>query len=143
MAEATETPIKSAMKSPMKSMRSDISLARGLGSAKEGVHHWWGQRLSALALIPLGLWLVISLVCHAGADRAAIVLWLGSPFTLGALALTIVAVFYHAALGLQVVIEDYIHVKGAKLALIVLIQFAAFGLAAAAIVALLVVAFAG
>ena len=128
---------------PEKSLRSNIAKARGLGSAKEGVHHWWGQRLSALALIPLGLWLVISLVCHAGADRAAIVQWLGSPFTLGALALTVMAVFYHAVLGLQVVIEDYIHGKGAKFALVILIQFAGFGFAAAAIVALLVVAFVG
>jgi succinate dehydrogenase / fumarate reductase, membrane anchor subunit len=135
MAEAAEPP--------MKSLRSGIARARGLGSAKEGVQHWWGQRLSALALIPLGLWLVISLVCHAGADRAEIVLWLGSPFTLGALALTIVAAFYHAMLGLQVVIEDYVHTKGAKFALVIFIQFAAFGFAAAAIVALLVVAFAG
>jgi len=134
MAEAAHTE---------KSLRSSIARARGLGSAKEGVQHWWGQRLSALALIPLGLWLVISLVCHAGADRAAIVQWLGSPFTLGALALTVIAVFYHAVLGLQVVIEDYIHGKGAKFALVILIQFAGFGLAAAAIVALLVVAFVG
>jgi succinate dehydrogenase / fumarate reductase membrane anchor subunit len=128
---------------PEKSLRSDIAQARGLGSAKEGVAHWWGQRLSALALIPLGLWLVIALVCHAGADRATIVLWLGSPFTLGALALTIIAVFYHAVLGLQVVIEDYVHTKAVKLTLVILLQFAAFGLAAAAIVSLLVVAFAG
>ncbi|MES1152109.1 MAG: succinate dehydrogenase, hydrophobic membrane anchor protein [Dongia sp.] len=125
------------------SLRSDVARARGLGSAKEGVAHWWGQRLSALALIPLGLWLVVSLVCHAGADRAAIVQWLGSPFTLGALALTIIAVFYHAVLGMQVVIEDYIHAKGAKFALVILLQFAAFALAAAAIVSLLVVAFVG
>ena len=128
---------------PEKSLRSNVARVRGLGSAHEGVHHWWGQRLSALALIPLGLWLVISLVGHAGADRAAIVQWLGAPFTLGALALTLIAVFYHAVLGLQVVIEDYIHVKGAKFALVILIQFAAFALAAAAIVSLLVVAFAG
>jgi succinate dehydrogenase / fumarate reductase membrane anchor subunit len=134
MTEAAET---------QKSLRSSIARARGLGSAKEGVQHWWGQRLSAIALIPLGLWLVAALVCHAGADRAAIVQWLGSPFTLGALALTVIAAFYHAALGLQVVIEDYVHTKGAKFALVILIQFAAFGLAAAAIVALLVVAFAG
>ena len=138
MAEAANTP-----KSPVQSLRSDVARARGLGAAKEGVQHWWGQRLSALALIPLGLWLVIALVCHAGADRASIVQWLGSPFTLGALALTLLAVFYHAALGLQAVIEDYIHAKGAKLALVILIQFAAFAFAAAGIVALLVVAFAG
>ena len=105
MAEAAHSE-KTPGISPGMSLRSDVARARGLGSAKEGVAHWWGQRLSALALIPLGLWLAVSLVCHAGADRAAIVQWLGSPFTLGALALTIIAVFYHAVLGMQVVIED-------------------------------------
>src|SRR6185503_10251151 len=94
-----------------KPLKSELARARGLGSAKEGVQHWWMQRLTALALIPLGLWLVASLVCNAGADHAAIVRWLGSPVTLGALGLTLLAAFYHAVLGLQVVIEDYIHAK--------------------------------
>jgi len=128
---------------PRKSLRSDIAKARGLGSAKEGVQHWWAQRLTALALIPLGLWFVASVVRLAGADHATITQWLSSPFTLGALALTIFAAFYHAVLGLQVVIEDYVHGHAAKLTLIILIQFAAFGLATAAIIALLVAAFAG
>jgi succinate dehydrogenase / fumarate reductase membrane anchor subunit len=125
------------------SYRSNISRVRGLGSAKEGVQHWWMQRLSALALIPLGLWLVISLVDHAGADRAGIMQWLGSPFTLGALTLTIMASFYHAVLGLQVVIEDYVHTKATKFTLLIVIYFAAFALAAAAIVSLLYGVFAG
>jgi succinate dehydrogenase / fumarate reductase membrane anchor subunit len=125
------------------SLRSPIARVRGLGSAKEGVAHWWAQRLTALALIPLGIWLVASLVCLAGADHAAIAQWLSSPFTLGALALTIFTAFYHAVLGLQVVIEDYVHGHAAKLTLIILIQFAAFGLGTAAIIALLVAAFAG
>ena len=126
-----------------KSLRSDIAKARGLGAAKEGASHWWLQRLTALALIPLGLWLVSSLVCLAGADHAQISQWLTAPFTLGALALTILTAFYHAVLGLQVVVEDYVHAHAAKLTLIILIQFAAFGLATAAIIALLVAAFAG
>jgi succinate dehydrogenase / fumarate reductase membrane anchor subunit len=128
---------------PGKSLRSPIARVRGLGAAKEGVGHWWAQRLTALALIPLGIWFVASVVRLAGADHAAIAQWLSTPFTLGALALTIIAAFYHAALGLQVVIEDYIHAKGAKFALVILIQFAAFGFATAAIIALLVAAFAG
>src|SRR3954469_23490078 len=126
-----------------KSLRSPVAKARGLGSAKEGVSHWWIQRLTAIALIPLGIWLVASLVCLAGADHAAIAQWLTAPFTLGALALTIITAFYHAMLGLQVVIEDYVHAKVVKLTLIILIQFAAFGVATAAIIALLVAAFAG
>jgi succinate dehydrogenase / fumarate reductase membrane anchor subunit len=126
-----------------KSFRTPIAHARGLGSAKEGVQHWWMQRLTALALIPLSIWFVASVVCMAGADHAAISQWLSAPFTLGALALTLIAAFYHAALGLQVVIEDYIHGKIAKHALIILVQFAAFAFAVSAIVALLVAAFAG
>jgi succinate dehydrogenase / fumarate reductase membrane anchor subunit len=126
-----------------KSLRSPIARARGLGSAKEGVSHWWTQRLTALALIPLGIWFVASVVCLAGADHAAITQWLGAPFTLVALSLTLIAAFYHAVLGLQVVIEDYIHGKIAKHALIILIQFAAFAFAVAGIVALLMTAFAG
>jgi len=126
-----------------KALRSHLGRARGLGSAHEGVHHWWAQRLTALALIPLGLWFVASIVCLAGADYASISQWLSAPLTVGALSLTILAVFYHAVLGLQIVIEDYIHTKAVKLALLVLLQFAGFGLAAAAIVSLLVIAFAG
>ena len=137
MAEASE-------KSPhATSLRTPVARVRGLGSAKEGVGHWWAQRLTALALIPLGLWFVASVVCMAGADHAAISQWLSAPFTLGALALTIFAAFYHAVLGLQVVVEDYIHGKFAKHAIIILIQFAGFGFATAAIIALLVAAFAG
>ena len=138
MAEAGNTT-----KSQGTSLRSPIARARGLGSAKEGVSHWWMQRLTALALIPLGLWLVASLVWLAGGDQAMIAHWLTAPFTLGALALTIITAFYHAALGLQVVIEDYVHGKAAKFTLIILIQFGAFALVTAAIIALLVAAFAG
>jgi len=136
MAEASD-------KSRATSLRSPIARVRGLGSAREGVGHWWVQRMTALALIPLGIWFVASVVCLAGADHAAITQWLSAPFTLGALALTILAAFYHAVLGLQVVVEDYIHAKFAKHTLIILIQFAAFGFATAAIIALLVAAFAG
>ena len=134
MAEATQTG---------KPLRTEIARVRGLGSAKEGVQHWWMQRLTALALIPLGIWLVASLVWLAGADHAAIALWLGAPFTLGAMALTIVIAFYHAVLGLQVVVEDYVHGKAAKFALVILIQLGAAALAVTAIVALLYAAFAG
>lgn len=126
-----------------KSLRSPISRARGLGSAKEGVGHWWVQRLTALALIPLGLWFVASVVCMAGADHAAVSQWLSAPFTLVALSLTLITAFYHAVLGIQVVVEDYIHGKIAKHLLIILVQFAAFAFAVSGIVALLVAAFAG
>jgi succinate dehydrogenase / fumarate reductase membrane anchor subunit len=142
MDEVTRTQDIAAT-STRASMRSEIARVRGLGSAKEGVQHWWVQRLSALALIPLGVWLVASLVWLAGADHAAIMQWLGAPFTLGALGLTIIAAFYHAVLGLQVVVEDYIHGKVAKFTLLFIAYFAAYAFGAAAIVALLYGVFSG
>lgn len=131
------------MAGSQKTLRSHLGRARGLGSAHEGLHHWWAQRLTALALIPLSLWFVASVVCLAGADYAAVSQWLSQPFTIGALSLTILAVFYHAVLGIQIVIEDYIHTKAVKMTLLILLQFAGFGFAAAAIVSLLMIAFAG
>jgi succinate dehydrogenase / fumarate reductase membrane anchor subunit len=128
------------MADPKTSMRDEMSRVKGLGTAKEGPHHWWAQRLTALALIPLGIWFVASLVALAGADHMLISYWLGSPVTLGVMSLLVIAVFYHAALGLQVVIEDYIHGHAAKLTLIILVQFGAFALGAAAIVSMLWIA---
>jgi succinate dehydrogenase / fumarate reductase membrane anchor subunit len=123
-----------------RSFRSDLARVRGLGSAKEGVHHWWMQRVSAIALVPLTLWFVIAVVAHTGADYAAMRSWLGSPVTFGLMALLIGATFYHAALGLQVVVEDYVHTEGVKIAIIVGLKLACLVLALAAIVALLFIA---
>ena len=124
-------------------LRTELGRVRGLGSAKEGVHHWWAQRVSAIALIPLSLWFVAQIVFLTDVDRATAIQWLGSPLTLGLMSLFLATLIYHAVLGLQVVIEDYIHAKAAKLALLLLIQFAGFALAAAGIVAMLVIAFYG
>jgi succinate dehydrogenase / fumarate reductase membrane anchor subunit len=124
-------------------LRTELGRVRGLGSAKEGVHHWWAQRVSAIALIPLSLWFAAQIVFLTDVDRATAIQWLGSPLTLGLMSLFLVALIYHAVLGLQVVIEDYIHAKAAKLALLLAIQFAGFALAAAGIVSMLVIAFYG
>jgi succinate dehydrogenase membrane anchor subunit len=124
-----------------RSFRTELGRVRGLGAAKEGVHHWWMQRVSAIALVPLTLWFVIALVAHISADYAATRAWLGSPVTFGLMVLLIGATFYHAQLGLQVVIEDYVHHEGGKIALILLTKLASLVLALAAIVALLVIAF--
>jgi succinate dehydrogenase / fumarate reductase membrane anchor subunit len=120
-----------------KSLRSDLGRARGLGSAKDGVAHWWAQRLTAIALIPLTIWFAASIVGLAGASHAAVVDWVASPIPALLLILLIAATFHHAQLGLQVVIEDYIHSEGAKLALIILVKGAAFVLALAALLAVL------
>ncbi|HVO14360.1 MAG TPA: succinate dehydrogenase, hydrophobic membrane anchor protein [Alphaproteobacteria bacterium] len=123
------------------SYRTPIGRARGLGSAKEGVAHWWAQRLTALALVPLVLWFVISVVSHVGAGRAAVVDWLQSPIPAGLMILLIVATFHHAQLGVQVVIEDYVHNEAAKLASIILVKFAALVLGLAAVLAVLSIVF--
>jgi succinate dehydrogenase / fumarate reductase membrane anchor subunit len=120
-------------------LRSDLGRVRGLGSAKEGVQHWWWQRVSAIALIPLSLWFVAELVFLTDVDRATAIQWLGSPVTLGLMSLFLVALVYHAVLGLQVVIEDYIHARPAKLVLLLLVQFAGFALATAGIIAMLLI----
>ena len=118
-------------------LRTPLARARGLGSAREGVHHWWAQRLTAIALIPLVVWFAISLVMMSGADYGAVRAWIGSPAVMVLLILTIAIGLHHGQLGLQVVIEDYVHGHGAKLALIVAVRFIAVLFGLAAIVAVL------
>lgn len=125
------------------SMRTPLAEARGLGSAKTGAEHWWVQRLTAVALVPLTLWLVFSVTGLVGADHATLVAWLSSPIRLALLILFLVAMFHHAQLGLQVVIEDYVHQEGAKLALLVAAKFLLWLLATVAILAALRIAFSG
>ena len=93
----------------MNDFRTPLSRARGLGSAKEGVHHWWAQRITAVALIPLVSWFAISLIMMSGADYAVVRAWIGSPVVMVLLTLTIVIGLHHGQLGMQVVIEDYVH----------------------------------
>jgi succinate dehydrogenase / fumarate reductase, membrane anchor subunit len=124
-------------------LRTPLSRARGLGSAKEGVHHFWAQRITAVALIPLVVWFAISLIMMSGADHAVVRAWIGSPAVMVLLTLTIVIGLHHAQLGMQVVIEDYVHNDGMKLALIVLMRFIAVFFGLAAIVAILRIGFGG
>ena len=122
-------------------LRTELGRVRGLGSAKEGVQHWWMQRVTAIALIPLLLWFVIAVVAHTGQDYAAVHAWLASPVTLGLMILLVGAVFEHAQLGLQVVIEDYVHSEWLKIAAILGVKLASLVLGLAAVVALAVIAF--
>jgi len=122
-------------------LRTPLARARGLGSAREGVHHWWAQRLTAIALIPLVVWFAISLVMMSGADYGAVRAWIGSPVVMVLLILTIAIGLHHGQLGLQVVIEDYVHGDGSKLALIVAVRFIAVLFGLAAIVAVLRIGF--
>lgn len=118
-------------------LRSHLKIARGLGSAKHGVGHWWYQRLTAVALAPLCMWFVASLLIVAQSpDPFRMADWLASPFSAVLMAAFIVALFWHAKLGLQVVIEDYIKHPVAKYTLLLGNNFFCIG---AAIVSLLAV----
>lgn len=123
--------------------RSALARAWGLGSAKEGVAHWWAQRASALLLIPLVIWFVAGLVYHTGIDHAGVTLWLGAPVTYGAMLVLLGVLFWHAALGLHHVVQDYVAGAGLRIALILLINAACLGLFVAGFVALTIIAFAG
>jgi succinate dehydrogenase / fumarate reductase membrane anchor subunit len=124
------------------SLRTPLARVRHLGSAKEGTGHWWAQRLTALALIPLTIWFVASLVSLAGADHAAMAAWMGNPVSAGLMILLVVATFYHAALGLQVVIEDYVHSEGAKMAALIAVNGLCVVLGLTAVLAVLSLLFA-
>jgi len=126
----------------MSDFRSPLSRARGLGSAKSGVHHWWIQRLTAIALIPLVVWFAISLVMLSGADYAVVRAWIGSPLVMVLLILTIGIGLHHGQLGLQVVWEDY--TDGAlRVVMIVLTKFIAVVFGLGAIVAIMRIGFGG
>ncbi|MCG5240123.1 succinate dehydrogenase, hydrophobic membrane anchor protein [Azospirillum doebereinerae] len=123
------------MASNTKTLRSPLAHVRGLGSAKHGTEHWWGQRLTAIALVPLTVWFVFGVIRHLGADHAAFLAWMKSPFSALMMILTAAVTFHHAQSGLQVVIEDYIHVEWQKLALLIAVKFLSFALAAACVLA--------
>jgi succinate dehydrogenase / fumarate reductase membrane anchor subunit len=116
-------------------MRSSLNRVRGLGSAKEGVGHFWMQRLTAIALVPLALWFAFSVVGLVGADHAAFTIWASNFGNSLLLILLVIAAYHHLQLGMQVVIEDYVHEEAAKLTGLVLVKLGCFGLAAASILA--------
>ena len=124
-------------------LRSPLGRARGLGSARAGSKHWWAQRLTSVALVPLTLWFIWSMMRLTGASQADVADWLASPVRLALMLALIAATFHHLQLGLQVVIEDYVHGDGWKLALIVAVRFVAIFFGLAAIVAILRIGFGG
>ena len=123
-------------------MRSPLARAIGLGSAKEGVEHWWRQRTTALLLVPLTVWLVVMVIALAGADRAALVAWMHNPMAAIGMILLIATTFYHTVLGLQVVIEDYVHSEGWKLAMLVAMRLLCLLFVLRGVLAVLQLAFA-
>jgi succinate dehydrogenase / fumarate reductase membrane anchor subunit len=118
-----------------------LARARGLGAAHGGVGHWKLQRLTAMSNAVLVLWFIFSAMALAGASYAEVRAWLASPLAATLMILLVISVFYHAPLGLQVIIEDYVHHPGMRIAALVLVRLVAAGLAVACIVAILTVAF--
>ena len=118
-------------------MRSELGRARGMGAAKSGVGHWWGQRVSALALAPLTLWFIYSVLSLGSASHEAVLAGASGPLTLVLLLTLAGMTFYHMQLGLQTVIEDYVHDEGKRLLALLLVKGAAILLAVTAIVSIL------
>jgi succinate dehydrogenase / fumarate reductase, membrane anchor subunit len=114
--------------------RSPLGRAIGLGSAKSGSQHWLVQRVTAVALVPLTLWFVASIIANAGSDYSVFIAWLRTPFVAGGMILLLIALFHHAALGLRVVIEDYVH-SSARFAAVIAIRLCCYGLAVVGIIA--------
>lgn len=127
----------------MADLRTPLARARGLGSARGGTHHWWVQRLTALALVPLAVWFAASLVMLSGAEWERVGDWMEGPFVMTFLILFIVVGLWHAQLGLQVVIEDYVANEGVRLAGVILVRFIAVVAGLGAVVSICKVGFGG
>lgn len=123
------------------SLVTPLNRVLGLGTAKGAAEHWWIQRLTAIALLPLGLWFAISLLLLDDFSYAAVIAWAHRPATSIMLILVVLTVSYHSYLGLQVIIEDYVHSKALKVAALMSAAFAHVGLAIAALFAILRIAF--
>ncbi|MGH8362875.1 MAG: succinate dehydrogenase, hydrophobic membrane anchor protein [Gammaproteobacteria bacterium] len=123
------------------SYRTPLARARGLGSAKEGTGHWIMQRITAVALVPLSLWFVVSILMLMHADYVTVVNWMHAPWNAILLVLLVLTVYWHAYLGLQVVVEDYVHVAWLKVSAIVLLRLLAGVLTAVGIFVVLRIAF--
>jgi succinate dehydrogenase / fumarate reductase, membrane anchor subunit len=120
---------------------SDLRKVRGLGSAKSGTEHFWHQRVTAIANIPLVIYLIYFILSHLGAPRSAVVASLKNPLSAVILCLAMVSILWHMRLGLQTVVEDYVHNEGKKLATLLAINFALFFMGATALYAILKMSF--
>lgn len=122
-------------------IKTPIKHVRGLGAAKDGVSHFWHQRATAVALVPLVIWFLSSMVAIAGADYDRAKAYVAQPVTAILLILLLGTAFFHMRLGLQVIVEDYIHREGSKIALLLVITFGAVALALTAIYSVLRISF--
>lgn len=124
-------------------LRTPLSKIEGLGSARAGTMHFWHQRLTAVALVPLAVWFTASALAYVGAEQGAVATYFADPINGVLMFLFILASTYHMSLGLQVIIEDYFHQEGQKIALLLLNQFACWAIGAASAFALIRMALAG
>jgi len=125
------------------SMRTPLGTVLGLGSAKDGTTHFWHQRLTALANVPLSLFLVWFITRVGGLDRAEMIVVLGNPVVAGLMILSIFSIAWHMRLGLQVVIEDYVHGEATKILSLVIVNFFSIGVAVLSVVSVLKLSFGG
>lgn len=119
------------------SLRTPLGRVLGLGSAKDGTGHFWGQRLSGIAVLVLGLWFLFSMLTMPGFAYADAINFIGAPLNGVLLLLLVVSMAYHSSLGVQVVIEDYVHGHGLKMGSLILSRFAHTFVAVASIYAII------
>jgi len=122
------------------SLRSPLGRVLGTGSAKEGVRHWWVQRLTSIALVPLSIWFVVSLLSLPSFDHAIVAAWMSQSRTALLLVLFVLVGAWHSQLGVRVVVEDYVHATGLRTLTLVVVTFAHALVAAAGVFAILKVA---
>lgn len=120
---------------------SNLKRVRGLGSAKSGVHHWWLQRVTAAGNLLLMIWFLASLLLLPNLSHASVVAWVAQPLVAVPLLLLILSAFWHARLGVQVLIEDYVHNESAKLLALVALNFFILGAGALSVFSVLAIAF--
>lgn len=124
-------------------MRSTLGRVRGMGSAKDGTHHFFVQRLTAIALVPLTLWFVYSAIKLIGQDNFAVHQWASHQINACGLIALVIATFHHMQLGLQTVIEDYVHEEGTKFVVLIGMKLVCAAFAIAGIVAVIKLAYGG
>ena len=120
---------------------SGLKRVRGLGSAKSGVHHWWLQRVTAVGNFTLMAWFVVSLLLLPNLDHSSVIAWIAQPLVAVPLMLLVLSTFWHARLGVQVMIEDYVHAEGLKLLSVVALNFFILGAGALSLFSIARIAF--